>query len=135
MRYLALASDYDGTLADLGRVSEDVVVALKRLSESGRRLVLVTGRELGDLESVFDRLDLFEYVVAENGALLYQPASKAERALGPAPDERLVRRLQEQNVPLSTGRVIIATREPHEGVVLQAIRELGLELQVIFNKG
>ena len=33
------------------------------------------------------------------------------------------------------GRVIIATWEPHETVVLQTIRDLGLELEVIFNKG
>ena len=34
------------------------------------------------------------------------------------------------------GRAIIAaTREPHQAAVLDAIRELGVELQVIFNKG
>jgi hypothetical protein len=37
--------------------------------------------------------------------------------------------------PLSAGEVIVATREPHETAVLEAIRELGLEMQVIFNKG
>ncbi|HEY7067297.1 MAG TPA: HAD hydrolase family protein [Chloroflexota bacterium] len=37
--------------------------------------------------------------------------------------------------PLAVGRVIVATWEPHEQAVLDAIRELGLELQVIFNKG
>ena len=37
--------------------------------------------------------------------------------------------------PLAAGEVIVATREPHETAVLAAIRELGLELQVIFNKG
>ena len=30
---------------------------------------------------------------------------------------------------------IVATWEPHETVVLEAIHELGLELQIIFNKG
>jgi hypothetical protein len=33
------------------------------------------------------------------------------------------------------GDVIVATHEPFETVVLETIRELGLELQVIFNKG
>jgi hydroxymethylpyrimidine pyrophosphatase-like HAD family hydrolase len=37
--------------------------------------------------------------------------------------------------PLSVGRVIVATREPHESTVLEVIKGLGLELQVIFNKG
>jgi hypothetical protein len=37
--------------------------------------------------------------------------------------------------PLSIGRVIVATFEPHETVVLETIKQMGLELQVIFNKG
>ncbi len=37
--------------------------------------------------------------------------------------------------PISVGRVIVATWEPHETVVLETIRDLGLELHVIFNKG
>ncbi len=37
--------------------------------------------------------------------------------------------------PISVGRVIVATWRPHEATVLAAIQELGLELQVIFNKG
>ena len=44
MRYLALATDYDGTLAEQGRVRPQAVEALVRLRESGRRAVLVTGR-------------------------------------------------------------------------------------------
>ena len=35
---------------------------------------------------------------------------------------------------MSVGRVIVATWRPHEHAVLEAIHELGLELQVIFNK-
>jgi hypothetical protein len=38
-------------------------------------------------------------------------------------------------VPITTGRVIVATRVPHETTVLEEIRREGLELQVIFNKG
>ena len=38
-------------------------------------------------------------------------------------------------VPLSVGKVIVSTRVPHESAVLEAIRQFGLELQVIFNKG
>src|SRR5262249_61561368 len=37
--------------------------------------------------------------------------------------------------PLSVGRVIVATRHPHETTVIEVLRDLGLELQVIFNKG
>ena len=36
---------------------------------------------------------------------------------------------------IEVGDVIVATWEPHETTVLQTIRDLGLELQIIFNKG
>ncbi|MGH7964578.1 MAG: HAD family hydrolase, partial [Candidatus Binatia bacterium] len=90
MRYLALACDYDGTLALNGQVDEQTLAALKRLLDSGRKLILVTGRELDDLLSVFPRIDLFDRVVAENGALLYRPASREEKLLGERPPEEFV---------------------------------------------
>jgi hydroxymethylpyrimidine pyrophosphatase-like HAD family hydrolase len=136
MRYLALCTDYDGTLATDGRLLPDTINALERLLASGRRLVLVTGRELDDLQKVCTRLDLFEYVVAENGALLYKPSTGEETPLAPRPPDAFVALLRERGVgPISVGRVIVATWEPHENTVLATIRDLGLELQVIFNKG
>jgi HAD superfamily hydrolase (TIGR01484 family) len=136
MRYLVLAADYDGTLATHGHVEEATVEALRKLRETGRKLVLVTGRELHDLCEVFPHLECFARVVAENGALVYRPQTREERALAAAPSEQFVTALKQRGVePLSVGRVIVATREPHEQAVLDAIRELGLELHAIFNKG
>jgi HAD superfamily hydrolase (TIGR01484 family) len=136
VRYHLLACDYDGTLATDGIVVEATLVALRKAAESGRKLVLVTGRELVDLLRVFPDISLFDWVVAENGGLLYKPSSREEFPLAPEPPEALVALLRERGVvPLSIGRAIVATWEPHETVVLSAIRELGLELQVIFNKG
>jgi len=136
MRYLALALDYDGTLALDGRVDASTIEALERVVQSGRRLLLVTGRELDDLQRVFGRLDLFEYVVAENGALLYRPAARESIPVGEAPPGELVRELRRRGVaPLSVGSVIVATWRPNETAVLETIRDLGLEWQVIFNKG
>ncbi|WDT77313.1 MAG: HAD-IIB family hydrolase [Candidatus Manganitrophus sp.] len=136
MRYYALATDYDGTLATEGRVDEATLEALERLRNSGRRLILVTGRELDELLQVFPQVDLFESVVAENGALLYRPATREIKLLAEAPPERFAQSLRARGVgPLSVGRVIVATWTPHETAVLETIRELGLELQVIFNKG
>jgi hypothetical protein len=56
MRYLALCCDYDGTLARDGRVDRQTLAGLEKLLASGRRLVLVTGRELPDLQATFPRL-------------------------------------------------------------------------------
>jgi hydroxymethylpyrimidine pyrophosphatase-like HAD family hydrolase len=136
MRYHLLATDYDGTLASDGRVDDATVASLKDLLATGRKLVLVTGRELDDLASVYPDFTLFERIVAENGAMLYRPATKERRRLAEPPPPAFVAALRQRGVvPLSKGEVIVATREPHEAVVLETIRELGLELQVIFNKG
>jgi hydroxymethylpyrimidine pyrophosphatase-like HAD family hydrolase len=136
MYLVAFATDYDGTLAHHGRVDEPTLAALERLKASGRKLLMVTGRELPDLQQVFDRLDIFDLVVAENGALLYFPETQEERLVGAPPPPALVEALTARGVsPLSVGRGIIATWEPNGPNVLETIRELGLEWQIIFNKG
>ncbi len=134
MRYLALATDYDNTLATDGRVSDRARDALERLRSSGRRTLLVTGRRIEDLLVLCDCLELFDYVVAENGALLYQPATQVTELLAEAPPEAFVEALRSRKVqPLEIGEVIVATHAPQEMRVLGAIQELGLELQLIFN--
>ncbi len=136
MRYFAVATDYDGTLAHDGRVSGATLQALERLRQSGRKLVLVTGRQLEDLRSVFAREDLFERIVAENGAVLYSPETREKQVLADPPDPALIDALKRRGVePLSVGESIVATWQPHETTVIQTIRDLGLELHVIFNKG
>ena len=136
MRYHVLAVDYDGTLADRGSVDPATLEALNRFLATGRHLVMVTGRELPDLFAAFPQIDLFEWVVAENGGLLYHPSTKAEHLLTEPPSEKLIHALQRQGVsPLSVGKSIVATWHPHETVVLETIRDLGLDLQIIFNKG
>lgn len=136
MFFVALAADYDGTLAKDGRVDAATIEALKAVKASGRKLLLVTGRDLSDLQRVFPHLEMFDLVVAENGGLLLDPAKKEETLLAEPPSPVLVQRLRELDVaPLAVGRTIVATWEPHETAVLEAIRELGLELHIIFNKG
>jgi HAD superfamily hydrolase (TIGR01484 family) len=136
MRYHVLAADYDGTLAHHGRIEDATWAALHRLSESGRKLVMVTGRELDDLLALIPDPGLFARIVAENGALVYAPASKEVRLLADPPPPRFAEELRSRGVDhLSAGRVIVASWEPHQDTILHAIRDLGLELQVIFNKG
>jgi hydroxymethylpyrimidine pyrophosphatase-like HAD family hydrolase len=137
MRYSALACDYDGTLATEGTVPAPVLEALRELRGSGRTLLLVTGRVQDELLQVFpESVRLFSRVVLENGAVIHRPDTGDVRALAGSPPEGFVRRLRELGVaPLVRGKVIVATREPHETTVLKVIRELGLSSHVILNKG
>jgi hydroxymethylpyrimidine pyrophosphatase-like HAD family hydrolase len=135
MRYLALATDYDGTLAHDSHVSEEGLAAIQRLKESGRKLILVTGRELPELQSVFPEYKLCDCIVAENGALLVWPADRKEEVLGePPPDTFLAEIVRRGVKPFSVGKVIFATWRPKENIVLDVIQTLGLEYQIIFNK-
>ena len=93
MRYHALACDYDGTIAWDSVVSERTIEALVDVKKSGRKLILVTGRELDDLLKVFPHLEIFDRVVAENGALLYRPGTREERVLAERPPEDFIREL------------------------------------------
>lgn len=136
MRYLTLVADYDGTLATHDRIAEETAKALERLQSSGRRTILVTGRRLDDLLAVCDCPRLFDLIVAENGALVYDPASREETVLGNPPPKALLRALRAREVmPLEIGQVIVATLEPHRSTVQDVVWELGLEAQVIGNRG
>jgi HAD superfamily hydrolase (TIGR01484 family) len=136
LRYQVFCCDYDGTVASQGRVAKSTLRALEDLRTGGWKLVLVTGREIEDLKTVLDRLDVFDLIVAENGAVLYRPQDASETVLAETAPEKLVEALRRRGVlPLSVGRSIVATRVPHETVVLETIRNLGLESQIIFNKG
>lgn len=136
MRYFALATDYDGTLAEEGVVHPDTLGNLERLRNSGRQLILVTGRLLPDLKSVFPQYEVFQQIVAENGAVLYNTRTQLETLLCEAPAEEFAATLEAKGVePLEIGRVLVATFDTHKQTILQTIQELGLELQIIFNKG
>jgi len=88
--------DFDGTIAHHGIVSAETRGALARFKQTGRKLILVTGRNLPDLKRVFPELQLFDRVVAENGALIYDPATNEERPLAAAPPSLFVEKLKER---------------------------------------
>ena len=131
----ALATDFDGTLAHNGTVNEATLAAVDRLKRAGFRLILVTGRELNELIAIFPEISWFDLAVMENGAVLFHPDTSVVEPLAEPPPSEFVARLHELGLPLQVGKSIVATWEPHEHDVLQTIKEMGLELQVIFNKG
>ncbi len=134
LKYAALASDYDGTIAFRGAVDALTAAALARARAAGIRLLLVTGRELDDLFNVFQRHDLFHVIVAENGAVLYDAARESIETIAPAPPPALLAELARRNIPVSAGHSIVATTDRHERALGAAIRDLGLDWHVILNK-
>jgi len=136
MRYRALACDYDGTVAKDGVLDDKTRAALERLKASGRKLLLVTGRILTDLARVCPGLELFDAIVAENGAVVHRPETRETRLIAAPPPAGFVPALRAAGIDdIGVGEVIVATHTPHETKVLDVIRAQGLELQVIFNKG
>ena len=102
MSIRAIASDYDGTLAENDVVPASTVAALARFKASGRTLILVTGRHLPDLKEVFGSLLLFDLVVVENGGLLYFPGSGEVRPLAAPPSEAFVASLRRRGPAASS---------------------------------
>ncbi|QHS55330.1 HAD-IIB family hydrolase [Mucilaginibacter sp. 14171R-50] len=135
MRYHCFITDYDGTLASNDRVMPEAIQALKALKATGRKLILVTGRQLEELKAVFPEYVVFDRIVAENGAVIYCPATLTLALLGSPPPKEFIDFLEDQAVPVAIGHVIVAGREPHQQVFLNAIKTAGLEYQLIFNKG
>jgi hydroxymethylpyrimidine pyrophosphatase-like HAD family hydrolase len=134
MRFLLLATDYDGTLASDSHVESKTIAALERLRASGRKLILATGRHMPDLSTVFSRFDLFDRIVAENGGVLYRSATREEKLLCEPPNERFLALLRKRNIPFVPGRAVVASWRQYEEAVSRAVRDLGLDLQVIPNK-
>jgi hydroxymethylpyrimidine pyrophosphatase-like HAD family hydrolase len=129
MRYLALAMSLDGTLETAGRLD----AALEQLRHSGRRALLVTARRLGELTAVCPRLELFDCVIAENGAVLHWPDRRERLSLcAPVPESFEMALRRRVLSPIERGQVVVYTHASHAGALVEAVRELGLELQVIF---
>lgn len=136
MSYTTLATDYDGTLARDGVVDETTVATLDRLRESAIRTILVTGRRIDSLQRIRAPLERFDVVVAENGAVIFEPHSGAARAVAPSPEAGLVEALKREGVaPLHVGESIVATLTPMEAIVRRVLAELRLDSRIVFNKG
>ena len=108
MPQVALATDYDGTIAHDGMVDGPTLAAMARLRAAGWHLVLATGRDLDDLRPLMPRLDLFDRVVAENGAVLHTPASGAVRLLAASLPSTFATGLSAAGVqPIHVGKVML----------------------------
>jgi hydroxymethylpyrimidine pyrophosphatase-like HAD family hydrolase len=130
----ALACDYDGTLASADRITPAVRAALGQARKAGLRLILVTGRTFFELTRVCDCLELFDAVVAENGAVLYYPGSAMIRDQGPTVPGRLLTELDRRGIYYQVGRVIVGTARVDEDAVREALAAADVTRDLIYNR-
>jgi phosphoglycolate phosphatase (TIGR01487 family) len=130
-----LAFDYDGTLATEGSVVPSTLDALKALRTTGRKLVLVSGRQLPELIEIFPELALFAWVIAENGAVIHETATGQCDVIGEPPPAEFLSALDERGIePVARGQVIVATTSSYAQTLLALIQSMGLTHHVILNK-
>jgi hydroxymethylpyrimidine pyrophosphatase-like HAD family hydrolase len=129
-----LACDYDGTGAANGRLAPEIEAVLRAARSLGFVTLLVTGRVLEDLHAADVAFAAFDAVVAENGAIVWFPATNHTIQLGTPPPDRFLAELRALNVAYHTGAVVVGTWDRHASDVLRVIRRFGMASQLIFNR-
>jgi hydroxymethylpyrimidine pyrophosphatase-like HAD family hydrolase len=87
-----------------------------------------------DLVTVFPDLHLFDLVIVENGAVLYDPHTQRNTLLAEAPPKALLEALRRRGVPLLAGHVILETWVSYATAIAHAIEESGVPRQLTYNK-
>ena len=135
MHFRVLACDLDGTLAENDRVAEENWITLRQARAAGYALLLVTGRTLESLSTVVPHPDLFEAIVAENGAVVYFPQRDRVEAPFGHLSSILLEHLEALSLPLEHGIAIVATVEPHDVPILELLRKVGGGASIEYNRG
>jgi hypothetical protein len=130
----AVAIDFDGTLTMGGRPEAETIAVLDEARAAGRRIIIVTGRILAELLEVFpDAGEHVDAIIAENGAVLAH-GGRQRMLAAPVPGE-LAAALEARGVAVRRGQVLLACSGSDDAVVLGEVRRLGLECQLIRNRG
>lgn len=135
MKLKALALDYDGTIAEDGRLDPAVHGALKRARLAGLVVLIVTGRIIGELRHFAGDLTFADAVVGENGAVITFPRSGRSTALHEPPPRVFLDGLSERNVEFKCGEVVVEADASAAPEALELIRRLELPLAILFNRG
>jgi len=134
MKLCLVALDYDGTIAQDGRAESAVLEAVKEAQGRGIIVILVTGRIVAELRRVLPEHELFDAIVAENGAVLAFPKVPIRRLTHP-PSQVLLDELRAGGIAVSFGECIIEADAGDAPKILEAIRKCELPLVLQFNHG
>jgi hydroxymethylpyrimidine pyrophosphatase-like HAD family hydrolase len=134
MRYVALATDGDGTLLEDGRMLPSTIAALEKLRANKVSLLLVTGETSEELRK-FPRLDLFRRVVAENGSLLLTPSTNEQTLLGKHPPCELIAALRNADVKkLKVGQGMISANTDEVPKLKEVLDRIKVDWKIIHNR-
>ena len=133
--FKVLASDLDGTLARNGVVPPETWDLLRQARMSGMTLMLVTGRVLENFINDGPFAEIFEVIVAENGAVVFFTRKNLIRQPFGRLSPLAIQHLEALNIPLERGLSIIATRVPHDQAVLKVLQDLNVGATIEYNCG
>jgi hydroxymethylpyrimidine pyrophosphatase-like HAD family hydrolase len=135
MRFLAMALDYDGTIAQNDMLDDRVRESIARLRAQNIIVLIVTGRILSDLERVAGDLHFVDAVVAENGAVMAFPDSGYSKILGDPPPVSLLEALRIERIAFKAGQSILEADANDASRLLAILQRLELPLALLFNRG
>lgn len=128
------ACDFDGTLASEGQVAAATWDALREARMAGMVHILVTGRTLDSFVGSGPFGELFEAIVAENGAVVqFTRRNRVALPFG-ALDPRLLQQWHDMDLPLQWGLAIAATVTPHDAALLRTLRATRASANVVYNR-
>ena len=131
--FQVVAIDFDGTLTSRGDVSAKTLDVIDQVRRNGQMTILVTGRIAEELKAEFPQIaDHFDALVLENGAVAV--IDGITQALSAPVDAALDDALAQRGVPNRRGQVLVAVDGEHAATVLEVIRELGLDCQIVRNR-
>lgn len=135
MKCLAVALDFDGTIAVNDRLDLTVREAIASLRSANIVVLLVTGRILSELERVAGSLHFVDAVVAENGAVIHFPDSGYTKVLGDPPPDSLIQAARLEGVSIRAGSSVVETDAHEAARILAILQRLELPLTLSFNRG
>ncbi len=128
------ACDFDGTLAEEGQVDDATWDALRAARMAGMMHILVTGRTLDSIIGSGPFRELFEAIVAENGAVVQLTRRNQVTLPFGALDARLLQQWHTMDLPLEWGLAIAATVKPHDEALLRTLRTSRACATVVYNR-
>jgi hydroxymethylpyrimidine pyrophosphatase-like HAD family hydrolase len=135
MKFLALALDYDGTIAHHDVLDSSVRDAIAELRAQNIVVLIVTGRIMADLRRVAGDMHFVDAVVAENGAVVEFTDSGYSRVFSPPPPPAFLAALQKEGIPFTAGQAIVESDANQAPFILALLQKLELPLALLFNRG